>query len=131
MSKLMIIMLILKYSTIMGIDPHIALAVAKVESNFNPNIVGSIGEIGLFQVRPEYVKGFTRDELFNPHTNIIVGINKIKEVQNACRHVGSNIDYIVCYNVGVTGGKRMRNPRRFSYMKKIYKVYNKSIVSAN
>lgn len=46
--------LIIAISINMGFDPILALAVAKVESNYNPAQVGKIGEIGLFQLRPEF-----------------------------------------------------------------------------
>lgn len=45
--------LIVSISLSMGFDPNIALSVAKVESKLNPSAVGKIGEIGLFQLRPE------------------------------------------------------------------------------
>lgn len=38
----------------MGEDPLLLQAIAKVESSFNPKARGKIGEIGLFQIRPEY-----------------------------------------------------------------------------
>lgn len=109
----------------MGINPQIALTVAKIESNFNPNTVGQIGEIGLFQIRPEFVKGFKRKDLFDPHINIMVGLTKIKEAQRACKHLGNNLEFLVCYNAGIKGSKKIKNPSQFPYVKKANKYYNK------
>lgn len=60
-----------------GIDPDLALAIATVESNLNPNALGSMGEIGIFQLRPEYhntIKG-------NAKHNILVGIAYLLELK--------------------------------------------------
>jgi soluble lytic murein transglycosylase-like protein len=61
-----------------GLPPAIADAVVKVESGFNPNAVGGVGEVGLMQVRPEtaamlgYQGGVTG--LLDPETNVRFGV---------------------------------------------------------
>lgn len=47
-------MLLFTISLSMGFDPQIALSVAMTESSLKTDAVGSIGEVGLFQLRPEY-----------------------------------------------------------------------------
>lgn len=49
--------LIVQTATQLGIDPNEALALAKTESNFNPNAISSAGAIGTFQLMPETAKG--------------------------------------------------------------------------
>ena len=39
-----------------GIDPKLALSIAKVESRLDPCKIGGMGEYGLFQLRPEFHK---------------------------------------------------------------------------
>jgi Transglycosylase SLT domain len=61
-----------------GLPPAIADAVIRVESSFNPQAVGGVGEVGLMQVRPETAAmlGFSGGvtELFEPETNIQYGV---------------------------------------------------------
>jgi soluble lytic murein transglycosylase-like protein len=62
-----------------GLPPEIADAVATVESNYQPNAVGGVGEIGLMQVLPSTARmlGFagTNQELAVPETNIRYGVD--------------------------------------------------------
>lgn len=46
--------LIMTISLQMGFDPNMAIAIAQYESSLNPKAVGAIGEVGLFQLRPEF-----------------------------------------------------------------------------
>lgn len=61
-----------------GLPAAIADAVTKVESGFNPNVVGGVGEVGLMQVRPQTAAmlGYTGDVtgLFDPETNVRFGV---------------------------------------------------------
>lgn len=43
---------IVKTAVKMGVDPYIALSIAKLESNFDQNKKGAYGTIGLFQLMP-------------------------------------------------------------------------------
>ena len=117
MLKETIIQLIIAYSLQNGVDPVTALAVAKVESNFKPAAVGSIGEVGLFQVRPEYSK-YTKAQLRNPHINIQEGIRILKFSRTHCVHKQEKT-WLVCYNTGVNAAKRIKHPKLFPYYKKV------------
>lgn len=61
-----------------GLPPAVAEAVAFVESGFNPSAVGSVGELGLMQVRPATAAmlGHTGPaaDLLNPETNVRFGV---------------------------------------------------------
>ena len=120
MSKSLIIGLIYQYSSMFGVDPNIAMAVVQTESNYNVNAVGSLGEVGLFQIRPEYTT-FTKKELKDPNVNIIVGIIKLRDAKNNCSHKKNN-SWLVCYNAGVEGAKKIKHPDNFSYVMKINKI---------
>lgn len=65
-----------------GVDPYLAAAVIRVESNFKPQLESPKGAIGLMQVMPDTAEWiFTREgfrkykveDLYNPEVNIKVG----------------------------------------------------------
>ena len=61
-----------------GLPPDLADAVTRVESGYNPEAVGRVGELGLMQVRPETAAmlGYRGPltGLFEPETNIRYGV---------------------------------------------------------
>ena len=116
MTKTAIIKLIITYANIYGINPNLAVSVAEVESNFNINAVGQAKEVGLFQLKSEYVKGYTRKQLFDPITNIKVGIQRLAETQKECIHKHNN-DFLVCWNYGYENAKHVKYPSLFPYVK--------------
>lgn len=97
------------------IDCNKAVAIAKVESNLNPNAVGkSHGEIGLMQLRPE----FHRCASFDPATNIRCALHymkKLKASKGEC--------WATYYNTGPNSG--IKYPCKHKYYKKISKVLEK------
>jgi soluble lytic murein transglycosylase-like protein len=117
MTKQMIVQLIMMYASQMGVSPELALSVATVESDLNPNAVGSVGEVGLFQIRPEY-SGYSPLELKDIHTNIMVGIKMIKDAQHYCIHK-EDVQFLTCYNAGFTGAKKIKSPKHFPYVVKV------------
>ena len=54
----------------------------KLESDFNPHATSPVGAIGLTQVMPAtarfYVKGITREGLYDPNTNLRVGFRYLR-----------------------------------------------------
>ncbi len=48
--------LIVKTAKKLGVDPHIALSIAKIESNFDTSAKSSRGAIGLYQLTPNTAK---------------------------------------------------------------------------
>jgi soluble lytic murein transglycosylase-like protein len=61
-----------------GLPADVADAVVHVESDYNPSTIGTVGEIGLMQVRPETAAmlGFkgSNEELAKPEINIHYGV---------------------------------------------------------
>jgi soluble lytic murein transglycosylase-like protein len=127
LTKAAIVSLIVSYANFLGFDPQVAVAVATVESGLNPKALGTKGEVGLFQVMPQYVKGFSKQDLLYPRINIMVGIMKLKEEQEKCKHK-DNINYLVCYNYGRTNAKRVRYPELFPYVVKVQTEINKGVL---
>ncbi|MBU3003123.1 lytic transglycosylase domain-containing protein [Paraglaciecola arctica] len=65
------------------IAPSLALAIAKVESNFNPEALSHSGAKGVMQIMPrtaEQAFGVSRERLFEPEINIELGIKFIKRL---------------------------------------------------
>jgi len=124
---LAIINLIMAMAKIEGVDPYLALSIAHTESKLNPQAIGSIGEKGLFQIRPEYTDKSLRSKLFDIKTNIKVGLKKLKEAKNGCdkRNNYYGNAWIVCYNVGVAGAQKIKHPTKFEYYKRVMNTYNK------
>jgi len=66
-----------------NIDPALALAIAKVESDFNPRALSHAGAKGVMQIMPataEGVFGISSNQLFDAKTNIELGIRFIKKL---------------------------------------------------
>lgn len=55
------------------IDPFLLLAIVEVESRYNKRAIGSVGELGLMQIRPSTAKTFTECNLHKVHCNIQTG----------------------------------------------------------
>lgn len=57
-----------------GIPTELVDGVAQIESGYNALAVGTVGEVGLMQIRPETARmlgfGGTTDELFRPEVNV-------------------------------------------------------------
>lgn len=116
------ISIIVYYSVLMNFDPAISLAVARQESNFNNQTIGSLGELGVFQIRPEFITNYTKEELQNQEINIKVGIELLKEARKLCKHK-ENLDWLSCYNYGVVGGNKLKSPQNTKYVIGVNKFY--------
>ena len=69
--------LIVQTAQKLGVDPHIALSIAKIESNFNASAKSPRGAIGLFQLTPLTAKKLGVNltlllSIFDPLLNFIV-----------------------------------------------------------
>ena len=108
------------------VSPSLALAVAQVESNFNPNAVSSKGAIGVMQIMPRtalYEYGITKEKLFNPKTNIKIGI---KFLNHLITKYNGRIDIALShYNGGSAVGKWPNLkiiPATYNYVIKVLKI---------
>ena len=108
---------VLFYSLLNGIDSNVVNAVINTESEGNIMAIGSKGDSGLMQIRHQFVPE-TQLQLFNPCTNIMRGVSLLKNAKEQCKHKLNNT-WLVCYNLGIKGGKKIKYPYKFIYYKKV------------
>jgi soluble lytic murein transglycosylase-like protein len=101
---------ILDVASAEGIDPELAFRLVKLESDFNAHATSPVGAIGLTQVMPAtakyYVKGITRDGLYDPNTNLRVGFRYLRGLVTEY-HGNVNLALLV-YNRGPVAVERAR-----------------------
>ncbi len=81
------------------------------------------------QIRPEYTKLPTHI-LKNDYMNLKEGIRKLAEAKKYCKHQ-ADFQWLVCYNAGVFGGSKVKDPKQFPYYRKVMGIYSKGEVWGN
>lgn len=115
-----IILLIYLSAVNSSINPYTAISVAVNESALNIKAVGSRGDIGLFQVRHNLVPE-TKEQLLDPYKNIRAGIRVLEYSKKRCSNHKDDT-WLVCYNRGVTGAKKVYNKKQDSYYLKVSRI---------
>jgi soluble lytic murein transglycosylase len=128
---------ILKESERYGFDPIFLMAVIQNESSFNPRMKGSVGEIGLMQIKPdtaEWISGLYKlnyngaDSLYRPEVNIRIGaayLNKLRGQFDA-----NSTHYLTAYNAGPKNVRKMISgkvaPKIYAtaVMKRYFAIYS-------
>lgn len=90
-----------------GLDPFLLASITRQESGFEPSTVSNAGAVGLMQIMPEEASRIatagglgelTREDLFDPETNIAVGAAEF--AQKLAYWKGNQILAIASYNAG-------------------------------
>lgn len=108
-----------------GISPDLAISVAQVESNMNPNAVSPTNDHGLFQLNHNSFPQYTKQELLNPYLNISLGVQYLAKMKQECQEMMEK-SWVICYNVGPTKAKTFKHPTLHKYHKKIQKQLKKN-----
>ena len=108
---------VLFFSLLNGIDPKVTNAVIATESSGNPMAMGLLGDSGLMQIRHQFVPE-SKLQLFNPCTNVMVGTRLLRQAKEKCIHKLDKT-WLVCFNVGISGAKKIRFPKKFAYYSKV------------
>jgi len=115
-----------KYAALEGVDPKLCIAVAKVESNFDPEAVSSKGAVGVFQILPSLAAryGYRPEDLFDPDLNIRLGVRHLKELLRRFRDVSLAL---AAYHAGVgrvirSGYRVPRIRKTMEYVRKVKEV---------
>ncbi|MER8637089.1 transglycosylase SLT domain-containing protein [Mesorhizobium sp. M1365] len=111
--------IIARYAASYGVPVSLANAVIKIESNYQPNQVGSAGEIGLMQIKPATARmmGYSGSVqgLYDPDTNIKYGMKYLAMARDLGG--GTTCGTILKYNAG-HAATRM-NPVSAAYCGKV------------
>jgi soluble lytic murein transglycosylase-like protein len=90
-----------------GLDPFLLASIIRQESGFEPTIVSNAGAVGLMQIMPQEASRIavagglgeiTREDLFNPFTNIAVGAAEYSQKLQSMK--GRHLLAIAAYNAG-------------------------------
>jgi hypothetical protein len=90
-----------------GVSPALVLAIAKVESDFNPKALSHMGALGVMQIMPATAKqGFNvaSHELYDAKVNIRIGVAFIKQL---IEQYNGKIDIALSH---YNGGSAVRRP---------------------
>ena len=91
-----------------GVPPALALALAKVSSDFQPLARSTSGAIGVMQIMPETARldlGVSPDELKEPRLNIEVGLDRVRRFHD---HLGDWELALAAYHAGLDDVRRHR-----------------------
>lgn len=97
-SKRQVVTLIRKLAPHYTIDVHLALAVATVESNFNPGAVSPMNAMGVMQLIPATAVRFGVRNPFDPEQNIRGGLAYLRWLGKY--YQGDTVRVIAAYNAG-------------------------------
>jgi soluble lytic murein transglycosylase len=90
-----------------GLDPYFIMALISGESSFNPEAIGSVGEIGLMQLRPTTASWIAKknglnwegsSSLLDPVINIKLGVAYVAWLRERFDNHGRL--YLAAYNMG-------------------------------
>ena len=105
------------------VPPSLALAVAKIESDFNAHALSTAGARGVMQIMPATARGVFgvgRDELWNPRLNIQLGIDYLAKLY---RQYGRRWDLALSHYNGGTlsgqGGNAVAHAYTRKYVRKV------------
>jgi len=114
-----------------SIDPYLVAAIIWTESHFRTRAISSAGAIGLMQIMPATgkwvadkigVEGFTTDELYDPGTNIRLGIWYLRYLIDRFGRVDTAL---AAYNAGPGNVERWQKegeeafPETAEYVRKV------------
>jgi len=109
-----------------GVNPQLALAVAKAESDLSPNVVSSAGAVGVMQLMPETARGLGIRNIHDPRENIDGGVAYLKQLLTTFN--GDVTKAVAAYNAGPQAVKDYNGippyPETKAYVAKVLNLYN-------
>lgn len=111
--------IVARYAASYGVPVSLAKAVIRVESNYQPHVTGSAGEVGLMQIKPSTARmlGYAGSVkgLYDPETNIKYGMKYLAMARELGG--GTTCGTILKYNAGHAA--RRMNPVSSAYCQKV------------
>ncbi|MGZ3724206.1 MAG: transglycosylase SLT domain-containing protein [Pseudobdellovibrio sp.] len=102
-------------------DPVFLLAVIQTESKFDQNAIGSVGEVGLMQIKPDTAEWICQknniiwrgaNALKEPEYNMLIGSYYFQYLKAALDTKSSKSpEYVTAYNMGLKGLLRARGEK--------------------
>jgi soluble lytic murein transglycosylase-like protein len=126
MVKVTLLRVLIHLCSINHIDPFLAEAIIKVESQWDSHLVGLANERGLFQLNPTSFPTYSLVDLKDSRLNIKLGVEYLVKMKRECVHQDNN-SFILCYNRGVAGAQKVKNYKTDSYYKKVMIEYDKLV----
>lgn len=101
-----------------GLDPALLVAIAQHESAFDPNAKGALGEIGLFQLRPEFHPGTRAGDV---RGNIHLAARYLALLRDICGPTYGPA-WFLCFNRG-PNAPVPADPKATDYYKRVTAYY--------
>jgi soluble lytic murein transglycosylase-like protein len=118
----MINLLITYFSLINGIEPSLAFKMAHIESGMNPLAKSSTSDGGLFQLNSRSHKFHNEQWRYRIDTNTAIAMSTLSVLKDKCKHRVLN-QFVLCYNSGVSGASKIRNPKKAQYYQKVTSLW--------
>jgi len=110
------------------VDPKLAQAVARAESNYSPDAVSSAGAVGVMQLMPETAQSLGVANISDPRENIDGGVQYLKQLLTTFQ--GNVSSAVAAYNAGPQAVKNYQGIPPYnetqSYVAEVLNYYQNS-----
>jgi soluble lytic murein transglycosylase-like protein len=111
-----------------GVDPKLAQAIARAESDYSPNVVSSAGAVGVMQLMPDTAASLGVSDIHDPRQNIDGGVQYLKQMLTTFN--GDVSMAVAAYNAGPQAVKNYNGVPPYSetqgYVQKVLSYYGNS-----